>query len=347
MKIQTKLFLLLFIMFSVMSLSLAGFMIFQKFVDITEQEKSDIISLENSILAEHIELSKFLYDKVVIKNQVEQFNLAIDSKQQSLINISKIDILPKLSKVIRSSINSIFLLEDQQVVSQNKLINKIEELLIIVKDFRGSIISFTLNETYTKLDLKKSSFKNLQKSVKEVKKEIVNLEIALYRSEKTIAEQFDIINRQINKIQIIGFYIIVSFAIISFIISLLIALDTARKISTSIKSLSSCLTLMASGNLTQFTEIKTNDEIGILSKNMNIFQKSLNKSLNQIKMFSNRNDELKNELINTATETASSSVQISANINSINIQTKLLDDNISITNRDIKEITTISYNLSD
>ena len=334
-------------MFSILIMSLLCFMAFQKIVDITEREKSDIVALKSDILSLHIELSRFLYDKQVLENQMIRFSGAIENKNRSLKAVESLIILPKLNSQIEKAVSSILILEDQQKSSQTSLLRDFSDLQESVKEFRGQSSSFCLNGEFTVLDYRNPGFPKLQKSISLVKKEMGKLDTALYQSEKTLSEQYEIINRQKFQIQKAGFYFSSSFVLISLISSLIMTSIFSRKLSDSIVQIERSISLMATGDLRNEIKGSRNDEIGTLGRNINDFREKLNSSLNQIKLFSLLSENIKQELISTATETASSSIEISSSIDSINGQMTSLASNISHSGSQLSEIFDFSKNLDN
>ena len=121
MKIRSKLLLLIFSMLFAMIISLAVYIGFQKVIEITESEKSELLLLKDMIQKEHIELSKFLYDGTVIFYQIETLKEAIAAKEEVLERVNNISLLPRMSDKIKTALIRIVLLDDLQKKNQNGL----------------------------------------------------------------------------------------------------------------------------------------------------------------------------------------------------------------------------------
>ena len=252
-----------------------------------------------------------------------------------------------MSDKIKIALSSIILLDDLQGKKQNGLIQSIDSLLITIEDVFGFNSSFCLNDKYSESTKNNVKYTKVFLHISETKSNLVGLEVALEGSESVISEQYTIIDEQIRYFHTLGYYLTAAFVFISLVLSVVIALIYAGKITRSIQTMSSSLSIMASGNLTKEINVKSSDEIGTLSEDMSVFQKGLNKSLNRIKEFSEVNEEVKEELISTTAETSAAAVEISANLSSINNQMSTLDKNISQSSREVVEISSFANELND
>lgn len=347
MKIRSKLLVLITSMFLVMVVSLAVFIGFQKFIDITEKEKSELLLLKDSIQKQHIILSRMAFDGIVMVNQVKTLKLSIEDKESVLQRVNDITLLSKMSEKIRLAIVKILLLNKVQVQKQDSLFGNIEELLIVLEDVDGTSSSFSFDDVSNFQEINSDKYNTLITSVRSTKAKIYGLESTLSSSENIINEQYDIINEQIIYFQSLGDIITAVFIFISLIISIVLALISAGKIAKSIQKIGSSLSIMSTGDLTKEINIKSSDEIGRLSGDMSSFQFGLNESLNKVKKYSQDNKIAKEALISTASETSVAAVEISQNINSINNQMSTLDNNIMKSSIEIDGISTFTIELSN
>lgn len=351
MKIKNKLLFLILSLLVAMVLIIALYMGVQQFVKVIEDEKAELLHLKDRVLNEQKELSNFLYDEIVIINQIGELNEAISEKEEVLENVKKMKLLPSLDEKVKSAIRRIVILDELQVDAQDTLRAHIEELLSVAdKVFAVRIVgissSFTFNMVDTEIFKELDGYNFLNNSLKKSKAQIKVLNSALEASQITIEEQYAIIDKQIEHYTNLGYLISLGVTIIVIVLSIIISFIIARKIARSISNLEMSLSIMASGDLTNSIKAITKDEIGQLSRDMANFQSGLNHSLNRIKDISHVNSEVKEELISTATETSSAAVEISANINSISTQMSTLDENISLSNKDALDITTFTNELS-
>ncbi|MBB6481801.1 methyl-accepting chemotaxis protein [Spirochaeta isovalerica] len=352
MKIKNKLLFLIFSLLASMIITVAVFLGFQQVVNVIEGEKAELLSLKDRVLNEQKELSFFLYNDVIILNQLDELNKAIAEKEVVLENVNKMKLLSSLNDKVATALRRIVLLDELQVEAQDKLRADIKELLNVADrvfsvKVQGISTTFTFNmalsDSFTGLE----GYRDLNTIIYRTKTQISALYEALEGSQVTIEEQYDIIDEQIEYYTRLGYYISAGFAIIVMILSIVISFLIANRIAGSINILKKSLSVMASGDLTNEIRTTAKDEVGQLSQDMSQFQTGLNRSLKTIKEISNVNSEVKEELIATASETSSAAVEISANINSISTQMSSLDENISLSNKEALDIASYISELSD
>lgn len=346
MKIRSKFIVLISTTLLSMVLSLSVFLFFQSLLDIVEREKSELLELKDLVLQEHIELSKFLYDGSVLIYQIESFEESVKLKEASLDRVKNIKIISKLSDKVANALNSIILLDDLQAKQQERFLDILKDFLNTLEKSDINISGFSFDDAYFGFFAESEKYAEIISSLIRTKSEIGSLEVTLEASESVITEQYDIINSQIIHYQSLGYVVTAAFVLFAIIISVLITSIVTGRISKSVHKIGSSLTKMASGDLTNEIIGISKDEIGVLSHEMSTFQSGLNNSLNRIKDFSNINREVKEELISTASETSAASVQISANINSINNRMSTLDNNISHSSREASDIESFTNELS-
>ncbi|MGL1893593.1 MAG: methyl-accepting chemotaxis protein [Spirochaetaceae bacterium] len=98
------------------------------------------------------------------------------------------------------------------------------------------------------------------------------------------------------------------------------------------------------GDLTSRIELKTKSEIGTMVNNFNSFIDTLQNLIIEIKTSATKTLTIKNEIKFGIDETSSALHEISTNINSINTQTKYLNDNVI---GSVNSIEAISLNIED
>jgi len=183
--------------------------------------------------------------------------------------------------------------------------------------------------------------------INKVKEKIIGLEVSLKGTEDIIDEQYVVISKVLDKYKDIAITVVIIFMGLIISASFFIAFKATGKISNTVKTIGTSLSIMATGNLTKEIAIQSKDEIGILSQDMSLFQSSLNFSLNRIKEYSRTNENVQDELIATTTEISASAVEISANVESIHNQVERLDSNILDSTNEVKEIYSLTSDLTD
>lgn len=344
MKIKTKLLVLIFSILVAMMISIFLYIGFQNMIDKIEGEKDILELLNGHIKQEIIELSKFLVDSNAIQKQSDSLESVIQEKRETIKMISEFKSLPTISSDVEDALDIIIDLEDLQSRAEEKLYSAIEDLFENIEELDASFAIQDINRSKFK---SLPNYNNINLFNSLIKKQLGVVMLTLESSQRTILDQYHIIDNYISKYERTGLITTIIIMSLSFIVSIIFSFTAAVKITRSIKKLESCLNIMATGNLIDNIEVKSNDEIGILSQTMGTFQNWLNSSLNKIKHSSKINEEVKEELIATTTETSSATVEISANINSIDGKINMLDQNIIQSKNDSLGISTFSNELND
>lgn len=343
MKIKSKLLFLINTLIASMIFSIALFVGFQRLVKLIGEEKAELLNLKDRVLNEQKELSYFLYNEVIIVNQLKEFDNAVSRKEEVLKNVKAMTLLPSMNEKIATAIRRIVLLDELQVEAQDLLRSDIEELLndadmVFAARVQGISSSFTFNMANSGNFTQLEGYQDLISLLYKTKVQISRLYEALEGSQVTIEEQYEIIDGQIEYYTNLGYIISAGFVVLVIVVSIFISFIIANKIARSINNLKTGLSIMASGDLTSRIEAITRDEVGQLSRDMSQFQSGLKQSLDTIKEISGVNREVQEELISTASETSSAAVEISANINSINRQMSSLDEKIALSGKEALDI---------
>lgn len=121
--------------------------------------------------------------------------------------------------------------------------------------------------------------------------------------------------------QINMFLIICGFSIF---FAILISVLISRAIVRPIKELVSYSQIVATGNLTKDVVVNTQDEIGNLSRDFGTLVTNIKQIIISIKDIQHQNMKVKDDLITSSTDTSSSVVEITANLNSsVSMMSKL------------------------
>ena len=133
--------------------------------------------------------------------------------------------------------------------------------------------------------------------------------------------------------------LIVFIVLVYFISSLFV--KRIMKVSTSLQDISE-----GEGDLTRSIEIWSNDELTLLTVNFNNFIQLMKEMISRIKVSADSTLNAKDSLVANTEETAAAITEISANMNSMEMQIKRLDESISISSRSVESITgsVLSFN---
>ena len=348
MKIKVKLLTLIISILLAISIVATVFIGFSLFTKQLEQERQILQSYKKTMHDTHAELFRFLMDDFIVKDQMKIFNKSMDSKNINFKKFKDIKNLPKISPEVETALGNILKLEDYQATAFKKFHNSVENMLIVAKKELGTDNRFVLNMfAISDANLKEKSIYRLKVSIDKAKKELYKLEFGMQTSIDIIDDQYAIIDDKVNTFKNMGNNITITLFLIVMILSVIISLIASGRIVSSIKKIGVSLSVMATGDLRREINIKTSDEIGVLGKGMDIFQNELSNSLNRIKNFSIKNEEIKDHLAINAAKTSVSSIQIGANIKSVDKQINSLNNNILESNQKVNNITSFIVDLND
>ncbi len=347
MKIKNKLFILVLSLIAAMVLAVSVFLGFQLRVQQAETEKALLLELKDRVMNEHIELSKFFYDKIVIREQLALFETSIAEKEATLSELGEISLLPTINADIAAAVERIQVLAGRQVSSEDRLINSVNSLLDTAIDVYGYDPIFKFEDINSEGARSRDGYPRLLESVQETRTVMAVLRSALEGTETVIEEQYSIIEQFIQGYRRMGYFVAIGIVLLIIIASFIISSIISGRIARSVRVIGNSLSVMASGDLTKVFKATSKDEIGSLSDEMNSFQSDLKDSLTRMKEVSRVNLDVKEDLISTATETSAATNQISANIASISSQMITLDEKISDSDRDVGEISGSTGELSN
>lgn len=330
MKIRHKLLSIIFFMLLAMIFSILIFSLLQNTIKKIEDEKSLLTDLTYFIQKQHIELSRFLYDDVKIQEQMGKYKAIIVEEGVVFDQVRNISLLPRINSRIHESLQNINKLDEYQKKLQDKILKNMDELIEKNQRIYGSDKDFSIHsikDEYFQLD------------IQLLKNFIANMDRTLENSESLILNQYHIINAEVSSLEKKSYIVMIFMISIVLIVTVVTSMIIIKKIASNIQSIGKNISAMSEGDLTESFIINSKDEIGILSNDMNSFQNDLRHFLDRLKELSLRNTEVKEVLISTTTESSAASIEISANIQSIDNQMSDLDRNITDSTNQVTEIT--------
>ncbi len=149
-------------------------------------------------------------------------------------------------------------------------------------------------------------------------------------STHTVAEeQFEVIDNLISKREtralMLGIILIVVFGALAIIGGMMVA----GRITRNIRLAGAGIERMTSGDISENFDIRSDDEIGELGRNLNTLSESLKKAFKSMKASSNHGVQLKEELIASANQTSAAASQIASNSQAISKQFNMLSERVS------------------
>ncbi|MBN1412481.1 MAG: HAMP domain-containing protein [Spirochaetales bacterium] len=150
-----------------------------------------------------------------------------------------------------------------------------------------------------------------------------------------------------KKLSSLAIQLAVQFIIISILIFLIIFLSFRILIFNNFESFISFFNIVTEGDLTHTLKLKTKDEIGELSGQLNSFIFSLKEAVNHIKESTENAASLSSTLSSSQKDFAEALEQIKQNIENVNMKTHSLDEEISQSDRISQDISNASETVRD
>lgn len=166
--------------------------------------------------------------------------------------------------------------------------------------------------------------------------ELLNiLEIEFDKKRTELSGSFEQLKKKSRLYNNIAYFILfISMIIIIFVIIIII-----KSITKNVSQLINVTNKIEKGDLTQTVNIKAKDEIGILSNHFNSFIKNIKNIINNIKMSSEENITIKNNMISQTEQIENTLIKITSNLDMIQDKVNILNQNVSTTTTAIEQIT--------
>jgi methyl-accepting chemotaxis protein len=326
MKIRAKLISLVLGVVLVLAVAAGAYAALLGSANQIEHEKSYLVALDDTIKNQLIELNKLPY--TVLKTGIETFADTNKDLDTAFQNLGKIKALPRFNKDIGSALEVI---TDLQALNKKRLARLNADLEVLTTDAQAVFyfpdsINLTMFYSYDFRPEKKKLAVAALPHLETFMSDLAVMQDSFVDSEKTIAEQYSIIDREISTTRTRA---LAMAAVIILGIMIVLALVLAHGIAGAIIKIERNISMLKEGDLSGRANVKSRDEIGMLAQNLNFFLDGLSSSLYRIKEISKSNIRVKNNLIDATTEATSSATQIESSTHLIGKQIETFDSHIA------------------
>lgn len=339
MNIRLKLiFLILIVTLAFLSSFTIYFIITNPIVKI-ENEQQSLETLLSALNSMALEVTKI--DKDPINTQMKIINEKVVLLKEEFDKIKGLKVLPKSNLRVQASLSSIENLQTLIYMQIEDLQNKVNSLSNDAEDLFGSsenISVLDFYEYYVKKGREKISQETIHFNIKFLYSQITVVIKNIGYSVKTVEEQFNVIRNEIARIRYNSLLITIIIIAIIVAAALIFSFNISLNISKSVQTIDGNILLLKGGDLTAYFKIKSRDDLGRLSNNLNTFLTGLSSAIDEIKNISQQNFEVKEDLLNVANQTSTSLTEIAANIEAIKKEISILDDNIHISSSSSENI---------
>ncbi|HKL86712.1 MAG TPA: methyl-accepting chemotaxis protein [Treponemataceae bacterium] len=284
---------------------------------------------------ENLSFSLIDYNAQVNRLDTDIFNeqVTLVLNKQSELNkeinkIQKLESLPSINSSVAQSIKNIIALTDHLKMSQSTLESRIDRVKKIVWSVLGEGQPFVVYNIAEKVKTDEETAKQIFQEVSFLISTITTLNENMNKTLDLINEQYSIIVEESNKYQNDALKYIWVVLFFVFIIPLLIALFVANALAKRIKKIDRGISSMKEGNLSVRIDVRSRDETGRLSRNVNEFTDKLSQSLQKIKDTSKTNLNLKDILIASVQKVSETTAHVNDSIFSISSEMTELDGTV-------------------
>jgi methyl-accepting chemotaxis protein len=337
MKIQSKLLLIYGgVLFSfLLSIAFYNFMTLPS--EKIDKEKEMLIKLELKFMDYRAAISKIpysLYDKQ--KEIVQELG---NNNRESFHSITELHALINSSTLIAEAISKIgniySLVENNMTRLEGEMLNVEEDAQMLF----GTTSGFKISDFYSKKEaLEFDQISRVYNHITNLNSAILSLDFNIQSSLSIIEEQKDIIEQEIQKIKSKSLSITLIIIAVVFLLVVFIVFLISSSIGKAISKIVTNLIEMKNGDLTVQFDDHYKDDIGLLCKDLNSFQKNLSESMKNIQYISDENITFQKNLITTVHQTDETSSLINKNAVVITSQISLLKENIDESFQAVKKV---------
>lgn len=346
MKIKSKLILINSGLLLSFVLSLLIYLIMSIPSTKIEEEKKTLKDLELNFMEYRLAINQIPFSLYI-----KQKNLVRDLGQttmDSFAAISKLNTMKNASSKIEEAIGKI---ESIFSLVQNNYTRIESEMAQIEEDAQvifGTTAGFKIPDLYSKKEaLEYENIIRVFNHLTNLNGAILSMDFNLQSSLKLMKEQEMIINKEIGRLKIRSLTLTFIIIAVFFSIVILIVMLVSNQIGKAIAAIVNNIVTMKDGDLTVNFDDRTKDDIGLLCRDLNLFQNELSHSIKNIQIISNENISVQNDLIVTVRQTDETSSLIEKNASEIAGRIDSLKHNVEISNRAVKKVDQVFNTLNN
>ena len=346
MKIKSKLLLLNGGLILSFLLSIAFYLVMTLPSIRIENEKKVLLQLELEFMdyrtaINQIPYTLYLKQKGIVKELGEKTLTSFQSIQDlnTLINSSD-----KIAEAI-TKIGEIFSLVENNFARLDAEMLQIEgdaEMLF------GTTSGFKIPDFYSKKEaLEYERISRVYNHLTNLNSAILSMDFNIQSSLKIIREQMSVIDDEVSRLKqkSLTFTLMIITGLFAAVIILVVFMS--NRIGKSITKIVDKIVRMRDGDLTVRFDDKYRDDIGLLCKDMNMFQENLAESMKNIQSISDKNISVQSDLITAVKQTDETSSLIDKNAVEIAGQIDHLKDNVDESSKSVNTVDRVFSTLND
>lgn len=330
MKIRAKLVVLTFgILALIFASAAAVYFTLVGAIDRINDERGYLAVLGEAMQGQLISLGKLPYSPM--KSAAKDFEKASAKVDEAFAGLGRIKTLRRLNSGLKDAFEVI---DNLKELNETRLAKVRKDLEVLDADSQRlfyiidvSISYFSFYSYDFKAD-KRSLLPAARAGFDAFMRDIGSMQDSLSASIQTIAEQSSVIDEEIGKIRLRAVVLAALIVLAVLALAALAAMAIANGIAKSIISIERTIAALKEGDLSLRTGVKSRDEIGMLSRNLDLFLDLLSSSLSSIAGISRANIEARDLLIRATGEAGGSASRIESSAASIEERIDRLDSRL-------------------
>jgi methyl-accepting chemotaxis protein len=272
------------------------------------QEESDsLLELKNSIQDERIILGKLTGQSPFVR-LAGDFYEQVDVTNERFAEVERMPLLRKISPDIAEALDIIIRLNKMKLERLEQLKkadmafrDEVEEVYIFVNSFTFMMVF--QSKRFRELDVSSRDYALFNLALTNYLSQHSIYENVTESSVSVIDEQFSLIEREINRVEIRSLIFTLVGVVVVMILMFLGSLIFTGQIVRNIRSIEGSIGRLKDGDLRETGIVKSRDELARLNGNLTMFQDSLKGTIDRIKDVSDENLSIRDLLIRQVEDT--------------------------------------------
>lgn len=290
-------------------------------------EEELFITLEESLTEEIIVLGELFTG--IVKKEYTHYQDRVEITHNSFNNIRRKSVLSEQSERVRDAIEIISNLEKLLIDKRLSLDEHINQVLQDAHDVYNLDNNIRLITYINSKQLANSvNMKVYRENLSDLFSSIFYIYNNLKDSIDVLEAQYEVIDSAVNRIKMRSQIISILFSIIMTITGIVISFTVTNRISQRLIHIDENIYHLKHKDLTKVFSVKSRDEIGRLSANLNEFLVHLKESMDCTKEASEKNIEARKSMMVSLEESSKSAVSINSSVVKISSLSSELKDSV-------------------
>ncbi|WP_455382041.1 methyl-accepting chemotaxis protein [Salinispira pacifica] len=336
MQIRSKLFSLILLLVFTFAVSVAVYFVVLAPVGRIESERAALDNLRTAFNRESVELNRLM--RLPFDRQLAAYREAATGTEKAFAQVRQLKILPTLNSSVAKAISVIGNL--RTVISQDST-----NFTTAVDAVRQDAVRIFQTSSFDMPTLLTADPERERRAgvpvAADVQKLLAQMQIldeAIQSSTSVVTDQFAVIDSHVASIESRSRLIAIAIILVLVGLTFGVFFFLTGRLAHSIRLIEAGIAAMKEGDLTTRFTARSNDEIGTLAANLNLFSDELKETIARVQDVSRENVALKDSLIVSTEQTSASFTEINSNVESIGRQIAGLDERFAEAARAVEGI---------